>query len=197
MASETDLLNDSLSQIGALPITAIDDGSVAANHCQRLFPALRDSLLRSHHWNFATRRAVLAAEATAPLFEFTYAYPLPADFLKIVEFNGDSSVTSLAGRYTIEGGDGYRKLLTNDSTVQIVYLARVTNPDQWDPIFYQVLATWLASKLALAIPKDASTSKALLETAVGVLLPLAMAVDGQEGTVRPFVSDILLRVRNA
>lgn len=191
MASETDLLNDALSQIGALPITAIDDGSVNANHCQRLYPALRDSLIRSHHWNWAMKRVVLAQDVTAPVFEFAFAYTLPADCLKVVEYNGGAPDTSTI--YKIEGW----KLITNDGEVQIVYLARITNPDEWDAIFYQVVATWLASKLALAIPKDASTSKALLEQAVEVLLPLALAVDGQEGTVLPLVSDALTRVRYA
>lgn len=197
MASETDLLNDALSMIGASPIAAIDDGSVAANHCQRLYPALRDGLIRAHHWNWAMARVQLAQDATAPPFEFAYQYALPADLLKIVEYNGatPNSSTSIyadytqkpVSRYVIEG----RKLLTNDGEVKIVYLRRITNPDEWDALFYQVVAAWLASKLASAITKDERKAKAKLEEAMGLLLPMAMAVDGQEGTVYPNVSDAL------
>lgn len=192
MPSETDCLNDALGQIGATPINAIDDGSVNANHCQRFYPALRDGLLRSAHWNFAMRRVELAQEATAPAFEFAYSYALPADLLKIAEYNGSTpstgdgtDLTLLEARqltkWRIEG----RSLLTNDGEVKIVYVARITNPDIWDPIFYQLVATWLASKLANAIPKDHNMAKSLLAQAVDILLPIALAVDGQEGSVHP------------
>lgn len=185
MPSEVDLLNDALSQIGAAPVTAIDDGSVTANHCQRLYPALRDALIRAHHWNFAMTRVELALDASVPPFGFAYEYTLPSDCLKIVEYNGSS--TNLTSRYVIEG----RQLRTDDAVVQIVYLARITNPDLWDPLFYQVVATWLASKLASAITKEDRKANELLSKAVSVLMPLAMAVDGQEGSVVTNTSNAL------
>lgn len=199
MPSQTDVLNDALSQIGATVITGIDDGSINANHCKRMYPALLDDLLRSHHWNFAMRRAVLVADAAAPLFEFAFSYTLPTDSLKIVEYNGASlDTTNLSlfesttvSRYKIEG----RKLLTNDGEVKIVYVARVTDPNVWDSLFYQVVAGWLASKLASAITKDARMARDLLQNTLSLLLPMALAVDGQEGTVEPFRADDLLRGR--
>ena len=84
MPAEVDCLNDALSQLGAATITDIADGSTNANHCLRLYPALRDGLLRSAHWNFAMTRVELAQDVTPPLFEFSYAYTLPADCLKLV-----------------------------------------------------------------------------------------------------------------
>lgn len=195
MPSETDLLNESLSQIGAARISAIDDGSINANYCQMLYPALLDSILRMHHWNFATGRVVLEADATAPLFEFTYSYPLPQDFLKIREYNGaDTSVDTTwwwdgrrVQRYVIEG----RALLSNEAEVKIVYTKRITDPNIWDALFYQVVVTWLAGKLANAIPKDTKKSASLIQEAVSLLLPMAVGVDGQEGTVIPFQVDDL------
>jgi len=196
MPSEVDLLNDALSQIGASPIVSIDDGSVSANHCQRLYPALRDALIRSHHWNWAMTRVELAQDAIPPVTEFAFSYTLPADCLKIVEFAGSNlrtpdSIPLLDTHgvflYKVEG----RKLVTDYGTALIVYLARVTNPDLWDPLFYQVVATWLASKLASAIIKDDRKSSELLSKAVTVLMPLATAVDGQEGSVQPMISDSL------
>lgn len=190
MPSETDLLNDALSQIGATPINAIDDGSVNANHCQRTYPALRDGLLRAAHWNFASKRVQLAQDAEVPAFEFAYSYTLPADCLKVREYYGGSPSTGdgtdLAllearqlAKWRVEG----RKLLTNAGEVMIVYTARITNPDEFDPIFYQLLSTWMASKLANAIAKDPGMAKGLLAQAVEILLPLAAAVDGQEQSV--------------
>lgn len=194
MPSETDLLNDALGQIGAARITAIDDGSVNANHCLTFYPALRDARIRSHHWNWAVTRQELAQDVAAPAFEFAFSYTLPADCLKVVEYNGanlDTSNLSLFEaatpfRFKIEG----RALLTNDGVVKIVYLARVTDPNVWDGLFYQGLAAELASKLATAIPKDAKLSLSLLEKAEH-LFSIARAVDGQEGSVEPFRVDTL------
>src|SRR3990167_5668634 len=173
MPSQTDLLNDALGQIGAARITAIDDGSINANHCQTFYPALRRGLLRSHHWNFAEARVQLAQDAVGPVFEYTFSYTLPADLWRM---------------FKVEG----RKLLSNDGEVKIVYVQDVTDPNLWDAIFYQTIAAWLASKLASAISKDAKLSQALLIEATRVLLPLALAVDGQESLVTPFIVDDLM-----
>lgn len=199
MPSETDCLNDALGQIGAAKVTAIDDGSINANHCAIFYPPLLDSILRSHHWNFSVTRVELALDLAAPVSGFAYAYTLPPDNLKVIDYAG-ANPSTLAVPYVLWYGLRYKpfykiegdKLLSNDGTAFIVYLRRVTNPDEWDALFYQVVATWLASKLALAIPKDAKKAAELLNLAVNVLLPQATAVDGQEGSVEAFVVDDLL-----
>jgi len=200
MASETDLLNDSLGQIGALPVTAIDDGSVNANYCLRFYPTLRDSIIRSHHWNFALKWQQLSPDVTGPIADFAYAYTLPPYCLKVIDYGGNLPSTPpivltlpdpfyrYLARYKIEG----RKLVSNDGTAFIHYLRRVTNPDEWDPLMYQATAMWLASKLASAITKDLKLSNALLTQATQILMPLAMSVDGQEGSIEPYLVDDLI-----
>lgn len=200
MADETDLLNDALSQCAAAPITSISDGSINANHCQRFYPPLRDALLRMHHWNFALKWVQLSQDVTPPVAEFAYAYTLPSDCLKVVNYGGSATAISslslifpdsgirVVTRYKVQG----RKLVSNDGTVYIQYLRRVTNPDEWDASFYQVMSTWLASKLCMAISKDIKLSTGLLAQARDILLPLATAVDGQEGSIEPYVVDDLL-----
>ena len=203
MPSQTDLLNDALGQIGASPIVAIDDGTVAANWCATFYPALRRSMLRMSHWRFAETRAALAQDAATPAFEFQFSYALAANMIKLVEYNSVQliinspdvllvpNVVFLApyvGYFKIEG----RHLLTNDAEVKIVYIADVTDPNIWDPLFYQVLATWLASKLAKAITKDSKKAATLIQEATQMWAPLALAVDGQEGSVIPYQSDDLI-----
>lgn len=199
MADETDLLNDALGQFGATTITSISDGSINANHCLRFYPSLRRALLRAHHWNFALKWVQLAQDVTPPTAGFAYAYTLPADCLKVVNYGGTAPTTSAIAlvypdsgirvitRYKIEG----RKLVSNDGTVYIQYLRDVTNPDEWDGLFYQLVATWLASKLCMAIAKDAKLSFALFQQAQAMLMT-ATAVDGQEGSIEPYVVDDLL-----
>lgn len=196
MPSETDCLNDALGQIGAARITAIDDGSINANHCQTFYPPLRDSLLRGFKWNFNLTRATLAQDATPPEFEYNYSYTLPSDCLRVWEYVGTHQTASVmvpapglyAPTFKIEG----RHLLSNHAEAAILYGARITNPDLWDALFYQVVCTWLASKLASAITKDEKKAQLKLQEASEVLLPLALAADGQEGSVEPQIVDDLI-----
>jgi glutathionyl-hydroquinone reductase len=154
-----------------------------------------DAALRKHHWNFATGRASLTPSATPPAFGWSTQYPLPDDWLKIREFNGMAVNTEgmtlwegqMISAYVIEG----RFLLTNYSQAFIVYTRRVTNPTLWDSLFYQFMQTLMASELASAIPKDTKKSSDLLEQAMMVWYPAALAADGQEGTVFPTTSDSL------
>ncbi len=198
MSSESDFLNSALGTIGADRINLIDDGSKNANYCLTFWPSLRRALLRSHHWNFAERRVELAQDATPPLFEFAFSYQLPADLLKLKEFNGaalstvatsavDPSTFWIADVFKVEG----RKLYTNDGQVKIVYVADVTDPNQWDALFYQAASTLLAADLAGAIVKD-SKLQLQLKGEGAQELSLAMAVDGQEQTDRGFVVDDLI-----
>ena len=197
MPSETDLLNDALGQIGAARVTAIDDGSTNANHCLTFYPPLRDGLLRGHHWNFIVTRVQLALDVLAPVSGYAYSYALPSDCLKVIDYGGTLPVSAgvvtldqrygVVEHYKIEG----RKLLSNDGQAFITYLRRETNPDVWDAMFYQAMTAFLASKLASAITKDSKKSMALWQQGE-TMLSQAMAVDGQENSIEPYIVDDLL-----
>ena len=196
MAAETDFLNFALGKIGADRITNIDDGTENANHCLTIWPALRKGILRSHNWNFAEERAKLALNATPPPFEYAFSYALPSDALKLKEYNAttvnvynfDIPGIWVWKYFKIEG----RNLYTNDGAVLIVYVKDVPDPNLWDALFYQAAAAWFASELALAITKDTKMSASLLQTALGVLMPMALSADGQEGPIVPIqVPDLL------
>jgi hypothetical protein len=200
--SESQMLNDALGMAGGCdPISSIDDGSTNANHCLVFYGPLRDSLLRMHFWNFALVWVELAQVTGLPAIGYAYVYRLPGDWLRAKDYAGnnpgsvvsvpailDPSVIRVLPNYKIEG----RYLRTNDGQAWHQYVRRVTNPAEWDALFYQVMVMWLASKLALAIRRDVKMSSGLLQQVNTIMLPLALAVDGQEGSVEPYVSDNLL-----
>lgn len=198
VTTETQLFNDALGQAGGCQrITAIDDGSVNANHCLTFYGPLRDGLLRSHFWNFALVWKELAQITPDPTIGYAFSYQLPPDWLRTKDYAGtqptgyytwwfDSSVRKLVS-YKIEG----RTLRSNDGQAFLQYVRRVTNPAEWDAMFYQAVATLLASKLVLAIRKEPKMAMALSAEGERLLL-LAMAVDGQEGSVEPTIVDDLI-----
>jgi len=198
MATETECVNDALGQIGSSRVTSISDGSTNANLCLTFYPTLRDGLLRSHFWNFALKWQELAQDLPAPTIGYAYSYELPSNFLRLKTYAGaipsSSTFSSLlwspgiryVQNYKIEG----TKLRSNDGQAFIQFIQRMENPDEWDALFYQAVTTLLASKLAMAIRKDPKLSMALLSQGES-FLSMAMAVDGQEGSSEPFVSDDL------
>lgn len=201
---EIALCSGALGQIGEAGIGSLDDSNPRATWCRTYYPTIRRALLRLHHWNFAEARAALTANAVPPAFGFAAGYKLPSNLLKIKEFNGSQIVASPTdpvalpyfdpfywlntAYYKIEGRD----LLTNYQNASIIYVFDETDVTSWDPLFYQACETWLASKLAASIRKNEAQAKSLKADAFGLFLPMATAVDGQEGTIVPYRVDDLL-----
>jgi hypothetical protein len=145
----TDICNMALSRLGAPRISDIEENTPRGISCRTHYEVVRDSLLRSHPWNFATGRANLSQSATAPAFGYTFAYALPSDFLRLMTLNGIEA-EMFASEYTLEGG----QLLTYSDEAKITYVRRVTDPTAFDAIFLEVISFRLASALAMDLTND-------------------------------------------
>lgn len=76
MATQTEICNRALIRIGADTIVDITENSKEGRLCNILYDQIRKDLLRSHPWNFAIRRIILAPDAnTAPNTDFFYYLP--------------------------------------------------------------------------------------------------------------------------
>lgn len=150
MASETDICNRALQKMGAGSITSIDENSPDARECKRAYSIVRDAELRRHVWGFATRRQILAPSTTAPAFGFTYAFPLPSDYLRL-------HPNALVDDWSIEHVQGVgRCILTSDGTsIKVRYIARIEDTGQYDALFIEALAAKLALELHPKITQSA------------------------------------------
>lgn len=166
MASVIDICNLALSRLGDdASITSIDpaDGSPQADHCASFYPMARDSLLESHAWSFATKRAVLA-ELTAETESWAYAYALPTNCLKVLAViqdgaNDYAAITSdddlTAGQpyspqpFAVEAlASGTRAILTDQDDAVARYIVKVTDPTVFSPLFTDALVWKLAAMIA-------------------------------------------------
>lgn len=164
MPSETDVANAALRLIGANRITSFTDGSKNANAVQDVFSGLRDDLLRSHLWNFATKRIKLARSSTAPAFQFTYAYALPADWLRTAgAFDNDAGVGTLV--FAEEQVADQRCLVASVEDVYLEYIAKVTDPNLMPADFIRALEFALARDLAIPVASSNSIMAAMAEQA--------------------------------
>lgn len=138
-ASEVSICNLALQKLGAKRITSLTDDSNNARQCNACYTTLRDKELRVHPWKFAVTRAVLTPLADAPAFDFTYAFPLPSDCLRVLLPNRSNL------DWQRETQDGQQVILTNDgNSINLRYISRVTDPTQFDVAFIEALASKIA-----------------------------------------------------
>lgn len=147
--SDVAICNLALQKLGATRITSLTEDSRNARSCNACYEEIRDAELRRHMWNFAIIRKTLAADATAPDFDFGYAFPLPGDCLRLLPPN-DNDLD-----WTIENHNGRPAVLTNDGdTLQIRYVKRITDPTAFDAAFVEALAAKLAWHLCEEITQS-------------------------------------------
>lgn len=151
--SETKICNMSLARIGAKRINDYSDtseSSVQAIHCRTHYEQTRDALLRSHFWRFASDRAELSQDTTDPDFEWDNQFILPSDFMRFKSAYEENGTESRNDRHAIEG----QRFLTNDDDVSILYVKKVTDVTEFDPLFVEVLVLQLALKLVMPLSQD-------------------------------------------
>ncbi len=162
MSSVVAIINNALNIIGASNITELGENSKTARVMNQMFENVRDDVFRAHPWNCLIRRATLAQSVVAPAFDYAFQYALPTDpyCLRVLEFQNGSMTypyENLVGQgnkpfFVIEG----RNLLTDSGIARIKYVARVTDPTQYDAGLTSVLAARLASEAAYAITGSTS-----------------------------------------
>tara|TARA_R100001440_G_scaffold15482_1_gene26292 strand:+ start:38 stop:616 length:579 start_codon:yes stop_codon:yes gene_type:complete len=150
MASVVDICNSALNALGASTIISLTENSKNARLCNQRYEPVRDAVFRSHPWNCLQKRVELAKDTTAPVFEFSNAYTLPADSLRILK--SENSNLSNNEKFRIEG----KKLLTNEDTIKILYVAKITDTTQYDTSLIETLSAKLAAELCYPITQSST-----------------------------------------
>ena len=141
MASVVDICNGALNQLGATTILSLTEDSKNARLLNARYTQVRDSLFRNHPWNFLHKRLALAADTDTPAWGFSSQFTLPTDclrLLRILDYDSD---------HKVEG----RKILTDASSMKILYISRVEDPNEYDELLRETLSAALAADIAYAI----------------------------------------------
>ena len=153
MASVVQICNSALNQLGASSITALTENSKNARICNERYETIRDAVYRSHPWNCLVKRVQLAQDSDTPAWGFTYQYTLPSDCLRVLQIKDYNS------DYKIEG----RKLLIEQSSVYLIYLAIETDVNQLDILLRETISAALAQDIAYAITSNLQVAKLMAE----------------------------------
>lgn len=182
--SVVQIVNNALIRIGASAITSLTENSEAARAANLIYEQIRDATLRDHIWNFAVKRIALAQEVDTPAFEYSFQYALPSDCLRVLQMQEKNLI------YKIEG----RKLLTDEGTAKIIYISRVTDPNEFDAMFVEALSARLAAELSIPLAESSTLYQNMMEI-YRIKITDARSVDGQESGEPNIVADTWLDSR--
>lgn len=143
------IANLALMALGIPPITDFDDPSKYGKQCKAFFPVLVDRVLRDHHWSFAFRHCDLAElNIDTPDRRWRYVCALPVDLIRVVRLESRRA-------YRMFGGN----ILVDALPARLFYTARITNSEEFDPLFCEALQYLLAAELALANTRDGNMAE--------------------------------------
>ncbi len=177
--STTSICNQALGKLGSKRITNFEDGdesSPEAIQCRLHYEPTRDALLRSHWWRFASARKTLSVDTETPDFEWDNQFALPVDFLHMKSIYENRFSDENLRSYALEGD----MLLTNESSMEIRYIKRVTDPAKFDPLFVKLLTLLLADEMIGPLAGGDKRIQAKIDNALKILMPQVRALDSQE-----------------
>ncbi|MDR1694556.1 MAG: hypothetical protein LBR70_05155 [Lactobacillaceae bacterium] len=181
------ICSKALSKLGVEGITSFEDGTAESEIASSLYDLIKDGLLSSYPWSFATAQKRLSRLADAPIADYKYSYHLPNDYLRII--SAGSGKKSLGLSYRISGN----KLCTNSSEVIITYIYKVYEEDL-PPFFCDALTTKLASEFCLSLIDDTAKANYLVKKAEDEI-KTARLIDAQQSTPKKFEDFTLVEVR--
>jgi hypothetical protein len=186
MATKVEICNRALSAIGVKQrISSLTEDTEAARKCSLIIDDVIDETLRAYNWNCATARAALSMSADTPTFGYSYKYPLPAGpdppyCLRVISIEDEDESSD----YKIEG----RFLLSDEATVKILYIKRVTDMNDLDALCKAAISARLAAEIAYSLT-NSNTMQETMWNLYGVKLQEAREIDAQEGTAGKYESE--------
>lgn len=168
--ADINICTAALHLVGAEGITAFSDETREASLSSTLYPMVKQNTLQKHSWRFAIRQEQLALINGAPLFGFTKAYQLPADFLRFVGKDNP----------TIKHQIFENKVYTDLETLYASILYDIDA--QYFPSYFKYLLTLeMAKAYAFGLLEDESKADKLEALARNQLI-LSKSVDSQNNT---------------
>lgn len=170
-ATAVSICSNALLRLGAQTIASLEESNDRARIAANLYESVRDSTLRSHPWNCAVKRVILAPDTTAPAFDFSAAFTLPGDWLKTLQVGLDGYHVD----YRTESG----KIMASGTSLPLRYIWRNTVPSTWDAMLIEAMQLAMAAAMAYGITKSASMVE-VHEKKLQMHMKRCRAADGQD-----------------
>ena len=162
MASKIDIISQALVLTGHDTINSLNDPGRVVRVALRVYDDAKETALKSSNWTFARFKAQLSKLTTDPIDEFTSAYQLPSDSLKVLFIRPRV-------RYKIYQD----QLYTNETgAIYIDYIANISEA-RMPGDFSRYLSFVLATDYGIPIREGITTSQVLEQRTVRAKLVAA------------------------
>ena len=153
--NRTSIINTALMRVGAQGVTAAFQDAPAAQTAAAAYDRVLTYCLSLHPWSFAMRHAALARGTESPAPGWRYAWPLPADCLRVVTAAADGGEQHIC--YALAGD----ALQANAAAVIVSYVSSeaASVPDA----FADALAWRVALEIAPYVQQGGGNARDYLE----------------------------------
>ena len=186
MTTSADIVNRALAQIAAeYTVTGTPptfDGSAAGLAAGTLYNPAWQMLLRQQDAEFARRTVPLTLTGNVPLFPWQFEYLYPNDCLKVrsIQPRQWDPNDPQAIRWWVSddpvAGEATRVILCNVEAALLTYSTSNVTENQWDVLFQESMARYLASELSMPVAGRPDFSRVKLAES-GQILESADAKD--------------------
>jgi len=161
MYSKTSIANLALAYLGQAPITSLQQNNEQARWLSLFYEPVRDEVLRTHDWAFATvEKPLVQLAGSAAEGRFTYVYPADALFIRRV-YSSQKPYSPIPFEERFEVDSHVRVIVTSIEHACARYTRKITDETQYDPAFVKCFALALACDAALALTGDVNLSATL------------------------------------
>lgn len=185
--TDISICSKALMKLGVDGLVSFDDGTAEADVASNLYSLVKDGLISSYPWSFASAQKKLPKLLNKPIADYANSYLLPNDCLRIIS----------AGSGRRSQGIEYRicenMLCTNSPEVIITYIFRAKE-DIFPAFFVDALTTKLAAEFSIALTEDINKSNFFLKRAEEEIKN-ARLIDAQQKTIRNFEDFTLVEAR--
>lgn len=186
--SQISLASAALIKIGATPINSMTEGTAEAEIANNLYTIVRDGILSSHPWSFATKQVALARLENNPIADYDSSFQLPPDFLRALSAGVGDRGQGIDYRITAD------KLHANADEINLTYIY-VPNESEFPAFFEQALIAKLSAEFCIPLTENSSRSELLHKLAESEFKK-AKLIDSQQDTVNSIEDFSLIDARN-
>ncbi len=178
--TDVQVCNMALDLVKEAPITGFTNPTDKVSAlCARWYPIVREGLLLAFSWNFALKSRAANRIATPEVSDYTDAYQLPNDCVKLRAII-DPSIPLTRRRYEIQG----KQLFYNndgEASIDIWYTKDETDVTVMPSLFILLLA----HQLAVSLGKKLTTRASIMADIKQDLQVLTLRARGADGQIRP------------
>lgn len=184
-ASKKSLYNGALRRLGERKLSEVDDRVPARYHLDTIWdedPVQR--MLEGYNWTFARKTIEWNYNsAQDPDFGYQYVFDEPSDYVRLVQLSADEYFRYPWRDYVKENGFWF-------SSIETMYITYVSNDSaygkdysKWSKLFENMVATYMAQELAIALSKSKS-DRDILKQEMKELRREAKSLDAMESPTK-------------